>query len=85
MSTMPLRVTVLDTWDAVPFDVPASTRVSDVKREALVRAGVHAAPERYLVKYDGAELPENGATLADAGVRPNGALIVLSRRRIPVR
>jgi hypothetical protein len=85
MSTMPIRVTVLDTWDEVPFDVPSSTLVTDIKREALIRAGVRAAPERYLVKYGGAELPENGATLGENGVRPNGALIVLSRRRTPVR
>jgi hypothetical protein len=78
---LPIRVTLLDTWDEVRLELPADTPVSEVKR--LVLAG-RGAPEAYLVKYRGAELVE-GVTLADAGVRPNGALIVLSRRRMPVR
>lgn len=85
MNTMPLRVMVLDTWDEVRLQVPPTTPVSEVKAQALARAGVRRHPDRYLVKFEGAELHENGTTLADAGVRANSPLIVLSRRRTPVR
>jgi len=80
---LPVRVTLLDTWEEVRFELPADTPVSQVKRLVLADRG--ESPEGYLVKYRGAELAEGTTTLADAGVRPNGALIVLSRRRRPVR
>ena len=41
-------------------------------------------PAGYLVKYRGAELADQ-QSLADAGVVPNAGLIVLARRRRPVR
>ncbi len=80
-----LRVMVLDTWDEVELEVPSSWLVSDLKRTALARAGVARPPERYLLKYRGAEVWENGTTLADAGMVSNAPLIVLSRTRRPVR
>lgn len=84
-ATLSLRVTVLDTWEEFSLLVPQQTPVADVKRQALLLARVARPAEGYLVKYQGAELPEGGATVADAGVASNGALIVLSRRRTPVR
>lgn len=81
---LPLRVTVLDTWDTVELSLPTSTPISEVKQQALTKAGVARPADAYLVKYLGAEVPE-AATLATAGVAANGALIVLSRRRRPVR
>lgn len=83
-ATLPIRVTVLDTWDEVRFDAAPDARVVDIKAEALSRAGVARSPDAYLVKYRGAEVSDSG-TLHDAGVEPNAALIVLSRRRTPVR
>lgn len=83
-AALPLRVTVLDTWDTVELAVPASTPIGEVKQQALTKAGVARPADAYLVKYLGAEVPE-AATLATAGVAANGALIVLSRRRRPVR
>ena len=84
-ATLHVRVTVLDTWDEIKFDVPPSTPVADVKRDALTRARVTGAPEKWVVKYLGAELPEGGTTVEQAGIEPNGALIVLRRRRQPIR
>ncbi|HEX9165117.1 MAG TPA: hypothetical protein VF862_04360 [Gemmatimonadales bacterium] len=85
--TAPLavRVTVLDTWEEFPLSVPGQTPVTEVKRQALQLAHVVRPADGYLVKYQGAELPEGNVTVAEAGVRANGALIVLSRRRTPVR
>ncbi|MBX3146040.1 MAG: hypothetical protein KF785_04675 [Gemmatimonadales bacterium] len=85
MTTIPVRVTVLDTWDEIALNVPADVRVSDVKARALAQAKVRTSPDQYLVKFRGAEVPEGSATMADAGVVPNGALIVLRRHRRPTR
>jgi hypothetical protein len=84
-ATIPVRVLVMDTWDEIPLHLEPATPVADLKREALARAHVARSPDEYLVKYRGAEVWENGMTLADAGVVPNAALIVLPRRRLPVR
>lgn len=82
-ASIPVRVTLLDTWDERSFMLPEDTPVADVKRLAL--AGRGQSPDHYLVKYQGAELSEGATTLVQAGVQPNAALIVLSRRRTPVR
>ena len=82
---LPVRVTVLDTWDDIALTLPGNTPIADLKRAALARSKVRRAPAEYVVKYNGAELYEPGNTLANAGVVPNGALIVLRRRRAPVR
>ena len=82
---LPIRVTLLDTLDEHAVVVPAATRIAEVKQTALERAGIRRPPSQYVVKYKGAELYEGSRTLADAGVVPDGALIVLLRRRIPVR
>ena len=85
MADLPIRVTLLDTMDELALTVPATTRVSEVKQTALSRARIKRSPAEYVVKYKGAELFEGSKTLADAGVVRDGALIVLLRRRIPVR
>lgn len=82
-TTLPLRVTVLDTWDEIPLDLPPATPVGELKTRALAASRVTRSPAEYQVKYLGAELMDEGATLAEAGVVANAALIVLSRRRRP--
>jgi hypothetical protein len=42
-------------------------------------------PGAYVLKFRGAELQNESDSLAQAGVVPNGALIVLPKRRRPVR
>jgi hypothetical protein len=80
-----VRVTLLDTWEERTLRLPASTLISELKRAALAGSRIRRSPTEYLVKYRGAELDEAGRTLADAGVAPNSSLIVMSRRRLPVR
>lgn len=82
---LPVRVTLLDNWDEVTLSLPGSTSIADLKRAVLARARIKQAPADYVVKYHGAELYEPGNTLAMAGIVPNSALIVLRRRRSPVR
>jgi HEAT repeat protein len=85
MSGLPLRVMVQDAWDEVAFDLPPTTSLADVKRRALQAAQVRGDPNAYLLKFRGAELRDESRSLAEAGLVPNAALIVLSRRRRPVR
>lgn len=83
--TVPVRVMVSDAWDAVSLDLPSSTPVSEIKGEALARTRVKGDPGEYLVKFRGAELDDETQSLKDAGVPANASLIVLRRRRRPVR
>ena len=84
MNSLPLRVMVLDAWDEVRIDAPATARVAEIKQQALERSRITRSAEAYVVKHRGWEVAE-GATLAEAGIGPNAALIVLPRRRQPVR
>ena len=82
---LPLRVMVQDAWDEVQLDLPPTTPVAELKRRALEATRVTGDPTAYVVKFRGAELQDESSTLADAGLVPNGALIVLRKRRRPVR
>jgi len=80
-----VRVTVLDNWEEVTLPVSAATPVAEVKQAALASMRIRRPASEYMVKYKGAEVDEGKRTLAEAGVTPNGALIVLRRRRVPAR
>ena len=83
--TLPLRVMVQDAWDEVALELPSSAPLGELKRRALEAARVTRDPAEYLLKFRGAELADESCSLADAGLVPNGALIVMPRRRRPVR
>jgi hypothetical protein len=76
---------VEDVWDDVRLELPAETPVGEIKRQALALTRVKRDPSQYVLKYRGAELSDESRTLSAAGLVPNGALIVLARRRRPVR
>ena len=80
-----LRVTVQDAWDEVPLDLPPATSLSELKRAALDATRVRRDPDEYVLKFRGFELLDESQSLADAGLVPNGAVIVLPWRRRPVR
>jgi hypothetical protein len=82
---MPIRVMVHDVWDEVRLAVPPSTPVSEVKRRALEATRVRRPPDAYVLKFRGAELTDESASVESAGIVPDAALIVLPRRRRPVR
>jgi hypothetical protein len=84
-SVLPLRVMVEDVWDQVLLEFPAALPVGEIKRQALAATHVKRDPSDYVLKYRGAELSDETQSAADAGLVPNGALIVLPRRRRPVR
>ncbi|MEP6688731.1 MAG: hypothetical protein ABJC36_10310 [Gemmatimonadales bacterium] len=85
MTALPVRVMVQDAWDEVRLELPPATPLADVKRQALAATHVTGDPSGFLLKFRGAELLDESRSLAEAGMVPNGALIVLSRRRRPVR
>jgi hypothetical protein len=82
---LPVRVMVQEAWDEVRLNLPAATLLAELKRRALEATRVAGDPAGYLLKFRGAELQDEGRSLAEVGVVPNAALIVLSRRRHPVR
>jgi len=80
-----VRVMVEDAWDEVRLELPGATPLSELKRQALEMTHVTRDPSDYLLKYRGAVLEDESRSLAQAGLVQNGALIVLPRRRRPVR
>jgi hypothetical protein len=87
MSTepLPLRVRVHDVWEEVDMAADPAESVAQLKREALTRVRVRGNPGDYMVKFRGAELYNEAGSLKDAGLVPNANLIILPRRRRPVR
>ena len=79
------RVTVLDTWDAIVLDLPATTALAAVKGAALAAAKVTDAPADFVLKFRGATLRDESRSLADVGVPANAGLIALRERRLAVR
>jgi len=82
---VPVRVTVADVWDAVALDLAPSTSLAELKREALMRSRVVRDPAEYVIKFRGAEMLDESTSLKDAGIPPHAPLIVLPRRRRPLR
>lgn len=80
-----VRVMVHDAWDEVVLPWHPGTVLADIKASALELTRVTAAPDDFILKFNGAELRDESRTLADSGVPQNGALIVLRRRRRPLR
>jgi len=82
-----VRVMVTEVWDQVVVPVDGATTVAVLKGEALARAlkrpGVPS--DRYIVKFRGARVLDESATLASLGAGPNAPFIVLPAAREPVR
>jgi hypothetical protein len=83
--TLPLRIRVQDIWEEIAMAADAALSVAELKREALERVRIRRDPAGYVVKFRGAELFNEAGSLKDAGVGANANLIVLPRRRRPVR
>jgi hypothetical protein len=85
MNALPVRVMVQDAWDQVSLELPPATTVSELKQRALALTHQSGKADDYLVKFRGAEVLDEGRSLAESGVVPNAALIVMPRHRRPVR
>lgn len=82
---IPVRVMVEEAWDEVTLQLSPGAPIREAKQQALGLTHCGGPPEDYLVKFRGAELFDESTSLSDAGIIANAALIVLSRRRRPVR
>jgi len=83
---LPLRVTVGDTWVPLPIEAAPNEMVAQVKARALTASGIDASRAGdYEVKLGGARVRDERRTLEALEVKPGTALIVLARRRRPVR
>ena len=82
---LPVRVMVQDVWDELPLEVPMTMTVAELKRAALRVAHVTRDPDSYVLKFRGAELRDEAASLEAIGLVPNAPLIIIPRRRRPAR
>jgi hypothetical protein len=81
-----LRVSVPEVWDTVHLAAAGDWTIERVKQEALAAAlSGSASPDRYVVKYRGALMLDEGATLSALGVPAGAALVVIRAHRRPVR
>ncbi|MEO8140939.1 MAG: hypothetical protein ABI742_14895 [Gemmatimonadota bacterium] len=85
MSALSIRVMVQDAWDQVALQLAPATTVAETKQRALALTHTGGKPEEFLVKFHGAEVFDESRSLEDTGVSTNGSLIVMPRRRRPVR
>jgi len=80
-----IRVQVAEAWDAIRVEASPETRVGQVKRAALdILMADGDDVEAYEVKHRGVIVSEDDS-LNNAGVKDGSALLVISRRRRPVR
>ena len=81
-----LRITVGDTWTPTVIEAAADERMAAVKARVLAGAHIGAAEANgYEVKFGGALVRDETRSLGDLGVRNGASLVILSRRRRPVR
>jgi hypothetical protein len=85
MSGLPVRIMVQEVWDQVALDLQPGASVAEVKRRALALTHAPGEPADFLVKFRGAEVLDEQKSLAETGVVANSSLIVMPRRRRPVR
>jgi hypothetical protein len=81
-----VRVMVTPVWSNVELRVDDSTTVQQLKRDALqaaLKTSVDGAD--YVVKFRGALVSDESATLGKIGVVPHAPFIILPARRQPVR
>ncbi|HYN82048.1 MAG TPA: hypothetical protein VES88_11140 [Gemmatimonadaceae bacterium] len=81
-----IRVQVMDLWDSVRVDAPPTEPVLSVKGAALAAQYPDGAEtDDYVVRLHGFEILDETQSLAAAGVRDGSILLLVARRRRPVR
>ena len=80
-----IRVEMPEVWDVVRIVAEPTQPVIDVKKAALAALSPGAAPEEMVVKLRGWEILDEMASLADSGIVDGSILVMMFRRRRPVR
>jgi len=76
----------MDLWDSVRVDAPPTEAVLSVKRAALDALYPDGAnPDELVVRLHGYEVLDETQSLATVGVRDGSILLLVARRRRPVR
>jgi hypothetical protein len=80
-----IRVQAAEAWDAVRVTCTLDMPVARIKQAAMTALlpDVERGDD-YLVKLRGALIPNEGVTLAAAGVQEASTLLLTSRRRRPI-
>ena len=87
-TAMPLqvRVTLADTWITRSMDAKADESVRSVKARLLEANRIPGdLANGYEVKHGGVPVKDESRSLSALGIKNGAALIVLSKRRRPVR
>jgi hypothetical protein len=83
---MTVRVWVPEVWDIVSLNASPEWSVARLKAAALEQAtGRRPDGETYEVKFRGALVLDESATLGALGAPHNASFIVLHARRLPAR
>ncbi len=81
-----VRVQVAEVWDAVRVEALPGTPVREVKQAAMVELTPDVdAIDSYVVKLGGFEIHDEGLSLQAAGAANGSTLLLMARRRRPVR
>ena len=80
-----IRVEMPEVWDVVRIVAEPTQPVIDVKKAALEALFPGAAPEEMVVKLRGWEILDEMASLAHSGIVDGSILVMMFRRRRPVR
>ena len=80
-----LRVRVSEAWSDVDLPWAPELRIGELKLRALVATQRAGDPAGYEVKFRGATVLDEGATIGDLKVPAGAGLIVQQRRRQTVR
>jgi len=81
-----LRVQMAELWDSVRVDASPTEPVISVKRAAVDAMYPDGADtDDLVVRLHGFEILDEQRSLADAGVRDGSILLLVGRRRKPVR
>lgn len=81
-----LRVEMPEVWDVVRVETPPATPVRAVKRRALeVLYPDYGDIDAFVMKLNGAVVPDEDVSVADAGAQDGSIFLLTFRRRRPVR
>jgi hypothetical protein len=81
-----VRVQLLEAWDVLRVETPATERVGALKAEALAALQPNGDPaDAFVLKLNGYEILDENVSVADTGAKNGSTFLVTYRRRRPVR
>ena len=83
--TITIRVEMPEVWDVVRIAASPTQPVIEVKTAALHALYPETAPDEMVIKLRGWEILDETASLADCNVVDGSILLLMFRRRRPVR